>query len=467
MPSASPKRVAALAVRRYGADRLRVERECEEVVRAHGQADDLLEALVTKGLLREGQANELLRTIENPKTVLAPTPGIGETNPEDDDCPTLIDFKTNQPVLQVNEPTPLKIQNLGGFRILRQLGEGSMGEVYLGYHEAQNRQVAIKVLNDMLGGNPGCVERFYREAKSSGRLIHPNIVRGISVGRDSATGKHYLVREFVDGLSAQVLLDRLTFLPVGAAVAIALDVARALEYLQSRGYVHRDIKPDNILVTRSGQAKLADLGLVKRIGEAAPRDSVVQGFGTSYYMPYEQAMNAHRVDGRSDIYALGATLYHLLTGIVPFTGNNHDEIVQKKQVGRFAPASSINHDIPASLDTILNKMLAQLPEDRYQTARELVADLVTSGLAVPVANFPEAESALHDPLVQTIRDTANQPTRPDFECLMPTTTLPRLAASTVFVHWLTHRPETLTALVATLGLSALVGLALLRYLFTS
>src|SRR5262249_22290853 len=161
-----------------------------------------------------------------------------------------------------------------------------------------------------LAASQASVDRFYREAKSGALLNHPNVVRNLAVGQDRATGKHYLVLEFVDGASAHALLQRYGRLSVGDAVHIALDTARALEHAHSRSIVHRDIKPDNILITRSGLAKLADLGLAKRTDEASHLTAARQGFGTPYYMPYEQAMNAKYADGRSDIYALGATLYH-------------------------------------------------------------------------------------------------------------------------------------------------------------
>src|SRR5262249_29456328 len=158
-------------------------------------------------------------------------------------------------------------RSIGEFRILRRLGEGGMGSVYLGYQEKLGQQVAIKVLSESLASNQVLVDRFYREAKSGQLLNHPNIVRTIDVGQDTATKKHYLLLEYIDGPSAHALLDEHGRLSVGDAVHIALDIARALEHAHSRNVVHRDIKPDNILITRSGVAKLADLGLAKRTDE--------------------------------------------------------------------------------------------------------------------------------------------------------------------------------------------------------
>jgi len=307
------------------------------------------------------------------------------------------------------------LRSLGEFRILRRLGEGGMGSVYLGYHEEQGQQVAIKVLSDNLTGNQVLVDRFYREAKSGALLNHPNIVRTMIVGQDQTTGKHYLVLEFVDGPSAHALLDQHGRLSVGDAVHVALDIARALEHAHSRNVIHRDIKPANILITRSGVSKLADLGLAKRTDEASHLTVARQGFGTTYYMPYEQAINAKRADYRSDIYALGATLYHLVTGKVPFPGENHLEVVEKKERGDFEPASSLCPDVPPELDAILAKMLARDPADRYQTASELLVDLDRSGLAALVPSFADPDLARQDPWVRACIASSAQPTRPDLD----------------------------------------------------
>jgi len=303
------------------------------------------------------------------------------------------------------------LRSLGGFRLLRPLGEGGMGFVYLGYDEAEQRHVAIKVLADRLASNQSYIDRFYREAKSGGLLHHPNIVHSLSGGQDRATLKHYLVLEYVDGPSGRALLDHYKRLSVGDAVHIALDIARALEHAHSRNVVHRDIKPDNILVTRSGVAKLADMGLAKRTDEASHLTVAKQGFGTPHYMPYEQAINAKHADGRSDIYALGATLYHLVTGEVPFKGANHLEVVEKKSWGDFEPAGNLNPDVPSFLDEIINKMLQRDPPDRYQTASELIIDLERSGLASPVLSFADLDLALQDPAARAYLASSAEPTR--------------------------------------------------------
>ena len=308
-------------------------------------------------------------------------------------------------------------RRLGEFRILRRLGEGGMGTVYLAYHEGVDKQVALKVLAQHLGENQAYVDRFYREAKNGALLNHPSIVHCLGAHWDGAERRHYLVLEYIEGCpngaTAHALLDRYKQLSVGDAVHIALDVARALEHAHSRNVIHRDIKPDNILITRSGVSKLADLGLAKRTDEASHLTATRQGFGTSFYMPYEQALNAKHADGRSDIYALGATLYHLITGQVPFPGDNHLDVVEKKDLGEFTPASHINPTVPRVLDQILARMLARHPRDRYQTASELIVDLERSRLAAPVPSYADPDLALQDPYVRAGLASSAQPTQPD------------------------------------------------------
>jgi serine/threonine-protein kinase len=320
----------------------------------------------------------------------------------------------NRPPRPPSDPGS-ELRRLGSYRLLRKLGEGGMGAVYLGYHESEARQVALKVLGETLTSNQAFVDRFYREVKSGVLLNHPNIVRTLAGGQDQATGKHYLVLEFVDGPSARELLDARGPLSIGDAVHIALDVARGLEHAHSRNVIHRDIKPDNILLARTGVAKLSDLGLAKRVDEASHLTATRQGFGTTAYMPYEQAVNARKADGRSDIYALGATLYHLATGKVPFPGDNHLDVVERKKIGEFTPAGELNAAVPRILDEILSRMLAREPHDRYQTVSELIVDLERSRLAARVPEYADPERALQDPWVRARLTTSTEPTSPDLD----------------------------------------------------
>jgi serine/threonine-protein kinase len=181
--------------------------------------------------------------------------------------------------------------------------------------------------------------------------------------------------EFVDGDTCETLIAEQGKLKVGDAVKVAIDIAQALDHAHAKGMVHRDIKPENILITRDGTVKLADLGLAKETDENSSLTQTGSGFGTPYYMPPEQARNAKHVDNRSDLYALGATLYHLLTGKLPFEGETAIEILTAKEEGQHVPARRTNPEIPELLDLVIDKMMARDPKDRYQTAAELIAAL--------------------------------------------------------------------------------------------
>jgi serine/threonine-protein kinase len=321
-----------------------------------------------------------------------------------------------------NPPTPRpgkELREVDGYHLLRRLGQGGMSEVFLAYKTDQAHPVALKVLAEHLAGDAGFVNRFLREGKVGIGINHPHIVRGLAAGRDPATRRHYLALEFIDGPTAQTVLDTTGPMSVGDAVYISLDIARALEFLHARNVVHRDIKPDNILLSPAGLAKLADLGLAKHLDADEHLTVFDQGFGTSFYMPYEQALNARFVDGRSDVFALGATLYHLLTGAVPFAGEDHLAIVRQKEKGQYRPASAVNAQVPAALDRVLGRMLARNPRDRFQTASELIVALERTRLAAAVPSFGQLDLALKDPLMRERLTSANEPTRPDLRVPKP------------------------------------------------
>jgi serine/threonine protein kinase len=318
------------------------------------------------------------------------------------------DTSRNGPVRDDTEP-----RAFGRYHVLRRLGDGGMSTVYLGYDPADKRPIALKVLAEHLHHDRGSLDRFHREARLGRALAFPHLVRTLAADRDPDTGRHFIVLEYVDGPSCQFLLDRTGPLAVRDAVRVVQDAAMGLEYLHARRLVHRDIKPGNILLTTSGVSKLADLGLAKDLSESSDLTALHQGFGTSWYMPYEQVLNARFVDGRSDIFALGATLYHLLTGEVPFAGATHAEVVARKDKGEYAPASSLNRSVPADLDRILARMLARDPRRRFQTASELVVVLEQSRLADRLPSFVDIDVARQDPEARARLESTGQPTRPD------------------------------------------------------
>jgi len=294
------------------------------------------------------------------------------------------------------------LRQIGGYRLLLRLGEGGMSTVYLAYDSEQRRSIAIKILADHLAHERTFVQRFYREANMSRLLDHPHIVKGFTVGQDAESKRHFLIMEYVEGSSLQRMLDERGRLSVSFAVRAVLDVAQALEYLHDNNYVHRDIKPGNILIDPNGHAKLIDLGLAKHLEATGQLTLAEQGLGTSYYMPFEQARNPCLVDGRSDIFALGATLYHLVTGEVPFAGYDHVEIARAKERGEYIPAGARNPDVPVILDDILTNMLALDPRKRYASASALIAELQASGLEVDSSENP-AVAVFEEPTTDNIQ----------------------------------------------------------------
>jgi serine/threonine-protein kinase len=253
-----------------------------------------------------------------------------------------------------------------------------MGNVYKARQISRNRDVALKVLFRHLADQPALLQRFHREAELMTRLDHPHLLRGYEVGEDQ--GWHYLAMECVEGGSLQVWLGQLGKFPIADAVHVALACARALQYAHDRNLVHRDVKPDNILLSARGVVKVADLGLAKaqddlsvtRTGTAA---------GTPLYMAPEQAVDAKRVDGRSDLYSLGCVFYTLLTGRPPFRGTSVVDLIQAKERGAFPAARRFTPQVPERLELVLDRMLARAPEQRYQTAAELAEDLEGQALA--------------------------------------------------------------------------------------
>jgi len=258
-----------------------------------------------------------------------------------------------------------------GYQLQERVGSGAMGSVYKAHHLKLDLTVALKVLRASLASSKTQIERLKREAQLAARLNHPNIVRGLDVGESS--GFHYLAMEYVDGITVR---DRIRKgpLPEKEALRILRDVARALEHANQHGVIHRDVKPGNIMLTRDGRVKLADFGLARGKG---PSDLTLEhaSIGTPQYLAPEQAIRGANATHRSDLFGLGATLYHMVTGHPPFAGDNLSEIFQNVIRCRFAPPETVVKDL--SLDTVylIHHLMRAHPRERYATATALLADL--------------------------------------------------------------------------------------------
>lgn len=267
---------------------------------------------------------------------------------------------------------------LGDFQILQKVGAGGMGAVYLAHQRSKDRRVAIKMLASHLSGNLAYVHRFYREALVLSQLQHPNIVRFYGVGEEKNIP--FFAMEYINGQSTARLLSQLGRFSIGDALHIVMRCAEALAHGHSHNIIHRDIKPGNILITRARIVKITDLGLAKPIGEDMTVTETGVSMGTPKYMAPEQYVNAKHADHRSDIYALGAVLYHFLAGDVPFKGETSGELQKAKDNAVFAPARRLNPEIPTRLDLLIGKMLAKDPRYRYQSCKELLCDIEGLGL---------------------------------------------------------------------------------------
>lgn len=262
-------------------------------------------------------------------------------------------------------------QRIGGYEIMGKLGEGGLGVVYKARQLSMGRVVALKVLHERWVTDDEFRKRFLVEARLVGRLSHPNLIQVIDVGRYKST--LYFSMEFVDGEPVDATLDRDGRMDIQTTAAIAMQVASALEYLHQRRIVHRDVKPGNIMVTKGGIAKLGDFGFVK-----ANLESVLstegEVLGTPDYISPEAAKGEKNLDFRSDLYSLGATLYHMLTGAPPFGGSVSDVMDQHIKTEP-RPIEEIVSNLPPKMVDVIRKLMKKDPADRYQNFTELLDDL--------------------------------------------------------------------------------------------
>jgi len=274
---------------------------------------------------------------------------------------------SEEPAAEEDDPYLGKM--FGNYELVQKVGQGGMGLVYKGRQVSLDRIVAVKILNKSLCDNAEFIKRFEREAKSIARINHPNIMSVYDFGQTG--GIYYMITEFIEGSSLSKQISDRVMMTIETLAPLLVQCLAGLAYVGTSGIVHRDIKPDNILITLEGIAKIADFGLAKDVSRNDATDLTAVGLamGTPAYMSPEQCMG-RKLDGRSDIYALGVTAYLALTGEKPFTGQSSFEIMTKQR--EFTPPAprQLNPAIPREVSDLVMRMLAKTPQDRFKDAEE-------------------------------------------------------------------------------------------------
>jgi serine/threonine-protein kinase len=297
---------------------------------------------------------------------------------------SLIDIMVEAKVLTKNQSIRLlkevgtesvKKFQIPGYEIIEKLGKGSMGIVFKARQTSVDRIVAVKVLLDTLALNKEFIKRFQREAKIAAKLQHNNIVNAIDAGE--VEGHHYFVMEFVEGATIKDELDQKKIFDEKVALKIVIAVGEAVKHAHERGLIHRDIKPENIMLTKDGNVKLADLGLARLTAdEKWAMSEAGMAIGTPYYISPEQVRGQVDVDIRADIYSLGATLYHMVTGRVPYPGETPQEVM-KKHVDKNAqliPPDHINTRLSSGLGVVVETMMSKNRDLRYRNPDDMLLD---------------------------------------------------------------------------------------------
>lgn len=270
--------------------------------------------------------------------------------------------------------TKKSTRSIPGYKMLEKLGSGAMATVFLAKQLSLDRKVAIKVLPKKFSDNQDFIERFYKEGRAAAQLNHPNIVQAYDVGR--AGDHHYFVMEYVDGPTVYDRLVKDKIFRGKDAIEVIRQVALALQHAHERGFIHRDIKPKNIMITRAGVVKLADLGLARAMSDKdAAAAEAGRAYGTPYYISPEQIRGEVSIGPPADIYGLGATFYHMVTGKVPFEGKNPSEVMRRHLKAELVPPDHINTRLSAGTAQVIEMMMAKDPAERYQNVTDLLEDL--------------------------------------------------------------------------------------------
>jgi serine/threonine-protein kinase len=293
-------------------------------------------------------------------------------------------------------------RTFGAYEVLEELGSGGMGKVYRAKNVTLERVVALKTLSSLLSSDQAFVQRFLKEARVAARLNHPNIVQIYDFGCVEET--HYIAMEFVDGqsLRRQLALGRFT---EHDALIVARQAVRGLAVAHAQGIVHRDIKPDNLMLTMRGEVKIVDLGIAKRLDEEQNQTQTGQAIGTPHYISPEQIKGQKDIDGRADIYSLGATLYHLVTGRAPYKGTSGALVMSMHLTAPLPDPREYEPSVSEGLCRVLRKTMAKDREERYRDMVALDQDLYR----VQIGELPNPEEPTQTGIATSVTPATGSP----------------------------------------------------------
>jgi serine/threonine protein kinase len=292
--------------------------------------------------------------------------------------------------LDTSKATPL--QAVGNYDLIEKIAEGGMGAIYRGRRRDNGQSVAVKIMPAHMAQNPVLLKRFEQEFRAASRLDHPNIVRALDYGENG--DQPYLVMEFVEGESLGQKIERDGRMGETEAIRVIAQVAQGLHRAHKQNLVHRDVKPDNILVTPEGVAKLADLGLVKETETDLNLTKTGRGLGTPHFMAPEQFRNAKNADIRCDIYSLGATLYQMVTGELPFRSSGPLDAWMKKIQNELTPPRRLVSSLSERVDWAILRAMSADPAKRPASCREFIEDLTGQSTRRPPADSANTFSEL-------------------------------------------------------------------------
>jgi eukaryotic-like serine/threonine-protein kinase len=334
--------------------------------------DRLAQALIGRGLIVSDEADACRSSADaagKPEEFLKRLVKAGSLTP-------------NQARRAAKELASLLHQDIPGYQLLEKLGQGSMGTVYKARQISLNRLVAIKMLHPRLAAKSDLLQRLVREAHAAAKLSHNNIVQAIDVG--SAGNLHYFAMEYVEGTTIRDLVEKGKVFNEAEALEIIIPVAQALQHAHKRELIHRDVKPANIILTHDRVPKLADLGMARET-ENVEMAKAERGMtiGTPFYISPEQIRGRIDIDGRADIYSLGATLYHMVTGQPPFPGTKIEPVLEAHLYNELTPPDHLNTSLSSGLGEVVEYMMAKDRTQRYRNAEDLLIDLECLGRGQP------------------------------------------------------------------------------------